>query len=609
MALHPHERISELVGILNEARFKYYVSGKPSISDESFDRLYEELLTLEGAHPSLVAPDSPTQRVGHQDTGETIQHGVKMLSLENAFTPDDIQDFIRRVGDSTSLCIEPKMDGVAVNLIYENGWLTQAALRGDGYKGDSVLHNILTIPSIPVHLRDNVPGILEVRGEAFMTKAQLEVLKDAGEVFATCRNAAAGSIRLKDSEECAKRRLSFAAYGVGRFDALPDWEGARSELGLLRSLEQLGIPVVSCERVEADLDKIMVAYNGLITIRSSLNFDIDGMVLKAYFLQEREELGQSSTAPRWAVAFKFPAEEKQTTLSSVEWQVGRTGVITPVAMLIPVNIGGVTISKATLHTAANVSELGLAVGSLVSVRRAGDVIPQIVGAEWVFSSKPQLIEPPSACPSCGSLLDNEGSHLRCRNFFGCYAQVHARLVYVASRDVLDIDGFGPAAASDCLSAVASGPHRIAAALAYWQIIGNSLPQGMPTHKLILALGIPGVGKTASRDMKPEDIKCPTLFQQLEQLIRLFKPVDVASVDNGPMKGQVVVFTGSLAMPRAEAINKVTALGAQNAGSISRKTTLVVAGPGAGSKLDKAGKLGVKVIDESEFLKLLESFNA
>lgn len=598
--MSPLERMALLVLVLNQARRDYYGTGTSFYTDEEFDKMYKELEELERLYPDKILRTSPTQRVGMEPSGQTLKHYEPMLSLNNAFDESDISAFLARIGPTTTLAAEPKMDGLALNLVYEDGVLISALLRGDGERGEDVLHNALTIPSIP-HLI-TVQGIAEVRGEVYMTRSQLQRLRERGEEYANPRNAAAGSMRLKNSMECANRGLSFAAYGIGRFDHLPDGS-VYSEMGLLNYLGTLGFPVVNCIRLEPTKAQVMDHYRNLQSFREKLDFDIDGLVLKAYWLKDRPEYGQSSTAPNWAVAFKFPAQEKRSKLLAVDWQLGRTGVITPVARIAPVEVGGVTISNVTLHNASFIEEMKLSIGCDVFVRRAGDVIPQITQAVNIEDKK--LVLPPDNCPSCGGGLVSDGAYLKCPDFWGCPDQVVARIKYAASREVLDIDGLGEEKIKEILHDAGGVDHMaLLFVLKRWHGI---IPTGIPLYRVFMALGIPGVGESAARKMKEHSITNPRfkeLFLALKDLLNPVEPQEVTG--DSPFKDQIIVFTGTLeSMTRTEAIDKVISLGAVSTSSISKKTTLVVAGPGAGSKLDKAHQLKVKVINESEFLSMLK----
>ncbi|EGT5744066.1 NAD-dependent DNA ligase LigA, partial [Cronobacter dublinensis subsp. dublinensis] len=408
------EKLTQLRTTLRHHEFLYHVMDAPEVPDAEYDRLMRELRALEEAHPELVTPDSPTQRVGAAPLTEfsQVRHEVPMLSLDNVFDEASFLAFNKRVKDrlkSTDAlvyCCELKLDGLAVSLLYENGLLVRAATRGDGTTGEDITLNVRTIRAIPLKLRgDNIPARLEVRGEVFLPQAGFEKINDearrtGGKVFANPRNAAAGSLRQLDPRVTAKRPLTFFCYGVG---LLEGGELPRSHMGRLQQFKDWGLPVSDRIRLVETPEDVLAFYHQVEADRPTLGFDIDGVVIKVDSLELQEQLGFVARAPRWAVAFKFPAQEQMTTVRDVEFQVGRTGAITPVARLEPVQVAGVLVSNATLHNADEIARLGLRIGDKVVIRRAGDVIPQVVNV--VLSERPEETRPvvfPAQCPVCGS---------------------------------------------------------------------------------------------------------------------------------------------------------------------------------------------------------------
>ncbi|WKE67481.1 NAD-dependent DNA ligase LigA [Gallaecimonas kandeliae] len=458
-------QLEQLRRQIDEHNYRYYVEDAPSIPDAEYDRLLRELQALEEAHPDLVTPESPTQRVGARPAsafGE-VAHEVPMLSLGNAMTPDEFQAFAERVekglGRAAAWCCEPKLDGLAVSLLYENGVLVRGATRGDGSTGEDITQNVRTVRAIPLKLRGDFPARLEVRGEVFMSKSGFEAmnqkaLETGDKLFANPRNAAAGSLRQLDSRITAKRPLAFYAYGLGVVEgaALP-----ASQFGRLQWLKTLGLPVSQEVQQRTSLAEVEAYHAQLLAKRNDLDFDIDGAVIKVDAVADQDELGFVSRAPRWAIAWKYPAQEELTVLEDVEFQVGRTGAITPVAKLKPVFVGGVTVSNATLHNADEIARLGVKIGDTVIIRRAGDVIPQVVSV--VEERRPldaRDIQFPARCPVCGAhveretlkthlktrVIEREGTAYRCSGRLTCSAQLKQALIHFASRKALDIEGLG-----------------------------------------------------------------------------------------------------------------------------------------------------------------------
>ncbi|SDR97401.1 DNA ligase (NAD+) [Halopseudomonas xinjiangensis] len=466
----PAERVQALRDQINEHNHRYYVLDEPSVPDAEYDRLFNELKRLEAENPDLILPDSPTQRVGGAPLSAfgTVAHDVPMLSLGNAFEEQDMLDFDRRVregldspvdAEQIEYCCEPKLDGLAVSLLYEDGLLTRGATRGDGTTGEDITANVRTIRNIPLRLRgEGWPRVLEVRGEVYMTKAGFEQLNErqretGGKTFANPRNAAAGSLRQLDSNITANRPLEFCCYGIGRFEG----ELPRTQVGILEALRGWGLMISRELKLVSGVEGCLEYYRDLGERRADLTYEIDGVVFKVNDLGYQRELGFRSREPRWAIAHKFPASEELTELLDVEFQVGRTGAITPVARLRPVQVAGVTVSNATLHNMDEVARLGVMIGDTVIIRRAGDVIPQVM--QVVAERRPadaQPVEVPRACPVCGSAVErtqlvkrsrgretvSEGAVYRCIGRLACQAQLKQAIIHFVSRRAMDIDGLG-----------------------------------------------------------------------------------------------------------------------------------------------------------------------
>ncbi|WP_440862700.1 NAD-dependent DNA ligase LigA [Symbiopectobacterium purcellii] len=670
---HLTSRVAELHAQLRHHEYKYHVEDAPEIPDVEYDRLMNELKAIEAEHPELITLDSPTQRVGAAPLSafESVRHEVPMLSLDNVFDDESYLAFYKRVqdrlksGEELTFCCELKLDGLAVSLLYENGLLVQAATRGDGSTGENITANIRTIGAIPLRLQgDNIPARVEVRGEVFMKHRCFEKMNDearrtGGKIFANPRNAAAGSLRQLDPRITAKRPLTFFCYGVGLLEGgtLPV-----SHLARLKQFKDWGLPVSDRIRLCTGSADVLAFYRQVEQERATLGFDIDGVVVKVDDLALQERLGFVARAPRWAVAFKFPAQEQLTWLHGVDFQVGRTGAITPVARLEPVAVAGVMVSNATLHNRYEIERLGIQVGDRVIVRRAGDVIPQIVGV--VEAERPadaRAIDFPEQCPVCGSEVERiEGEAVtRCTGGLICGAQCKEALKHFVSRRALDVEGMGdkvidqlvekeyvktPADLFTLTAGILTGLDRMGPKSA--QNLVNALEKAKFTTfaRFLFALGIRDVGEaTASNlaqhfatldnllaadeeallevaDVGPVVAKHVRHFLQEEhnrQVIReLIDPeginihwpeierVDVATLDN-PFAGKTIVLTGSLSqLSRDEAKDRLTALGAKVSGSVSKKTDMVIAGEAAGSKLAKAQELNIPVIDEAEMIRLL-----
>ena len=651
---------------LRQYEYEYHVLDNPTIPDSEYDRLFHQLKALELEHPELVTADSPTQRVGAKPLSgfSQIRHEIPMLSLDNAFSDEEFHAFVKRIEDRLivlpkplTFCCEPKLDGLAVSILYENGVLTQAATRGDGTTGEDITANIRTIRNIPLQLlMDNPPTRLEVRGEVFMPHAGFErlneyALEHGEKTFANPRNAAAGSLRQLDPKITSKRPLVLNAYGIGIAEGV---DLPATHYDRLQWLKSIGIPVNPEIRLCNGTDEVLDFYRDIQNKRSSLGYDIDGTVLKINDIALQNELGFISKAPRWAIAYKFPAQEELTVLNDVEFQVGRTGAITPVAKLSPVFVAGVTVSNATLHNGDEIARLDIAIGDTVVIRRAGDVIPQIIGV--LHERRPADAKPiifPTHCPVCDSqIVRIEGEAVaRCTGGLFCAAQRKEALKHFVSRKAMDIDGVGgklieqlvdrelihtPADLFKLDLTTLTRLERMGVKSAENAL--NSLEKAKHTTlaRFIFALGIREVGEATALNLANhfktlEALKAATLeqlqdVQDVGEVVanRIFtfwqephnvdvvndliaqgvhwETVEVKEVGDNLFKGKTVVLTGTLTqMGRNEAKALLQQLGAKVSGSVSAKTDFVIAGDAAGSKLTKAQDLGVAVLTEEEFL--------
>ncbi|TVU90963.1 NAD-dependent DNA ligase LigA [Vreelandella titanicae] len=664
----PLEEITQLRAALDEANYRYYVLDEPTLTDADYDRKFQRLQQLESEHPERVTPDSPTQRVGAApaDGFPSVAHAIPMLSLDNAFSRDDIHAFAERVAerlecaaDDVEFTCEPKLDGAAVSLVYEQGVLVSGATRGDGRTGEGITSNLRTLRSVPLKLLGkNVPALLEVRGEVIMRHAGFEALNERArqedsKVFANPRNAAAGSLRQLDPRITAKRPLEFHAYQAARLE--PDL-GDATHSELMKRLATLGFRASSELKVVKGPQAVADYCEQLGEKRDGLGFDIDGVVIKVNDLRHQRELGFVARAPRWAVAFKYPAQEEVTTLNDVEFQVGRTGAITPVARLEPVTVAGVTVSNATLHNADEIKRLDVMIGDTVSIRRAGDVIPQVVSVHTELRpADARAIVFPEHCPVCGSDIERlEGEAVaRCSGGLYCAAQRKEALKHFASRKALDIDGLGEKLIVqlvdlDWVETPAALFHLTVEQLQSLPRMGEksatNLVNALETAKsttlarFIYALGIREVGEATAANLanhfgtldaiqaaELEALEAVndvgpivaahvhTFFRQPHNQQTIAALIDAgitwqeAEVTQGPtpLEGQTWVLTGSLeSMTRDEGKARLQALGAKVAGSVSKKTTCLVAGEAAGSKLTKAEQMGVEVVDEATFIERL-----
>ncbi|WP_051235723.1 NAD-dependent DNA ligase LigA [Marinimicrobium agarilyticum] len=664
-------RAQELRAEIQEHNYRYYALNEPQVPDAEYDRLMRELQGLEADYPDLVTPDSPTQRVGQTPLSAfaTVTHERPMLSLDNAFEQDDLVAFDRRVRDRLQdeaileYACEPKLDGIAVSLLYRDGLLVRGATRGDGTQGEDITQNVRTVDSIPLKLRGKgFPAVLEVRGEIYMPKAGFEHLNEKArasgdKLFVNPRNAAAGSLRQLDSRITAKRPLEMCAYGVGHTEG-GELPGKHSDI--LKALSQWGLKINREMAVVQGIEACIDYYQSLGERRAALDYDIDGIVFKVNRLDLQDELGFVARAPRWAIAYKFPAQEEMTHLLDVEFQVGRTGAVTPVARLEPVFVGGVTVSNATLHNRDEIERLGVKIGDTVIVRRAGDVIPQIVSV--VTDKRPKDardIEFPERCPVCDSPVERVPGEAvaRCDGGLICPAQRKQAIKHYASRKALDIDGLGDKLVEqlvdkDLIQAVAdlyklsredlTGLERMGEKSADNLLDALEKSKETTLAKFIYALGIREVGEATARNLAQYFGSLDALaeadeekLQQVEDIgpvvahfvaeffaqehnreaVKALREAGVtwpeqAPVDREslPLAGLTYVLTGTLEqLTRDEAKERLQALGAKVAGSVSKKTDYLVAGPGAGSKLKKAEELEVDIIDESGLMELLQQW--
>lgn len=675
------QEIETLRRQINHHNSLYHQYSAPEIPDVDYDRLFDRLVELEFAFPQLLTPDSPTQRVGDKPlTGfAQVKHDVPMMSLSKVFNDSDLADFEARIlkrleiedegAEPPVYSCEPKIDGVAVSLLYEQGLLVRAATRGDGVTGEDITHNVRTIGSIPLRLTSSeYPARLEVRGEIYMTRSGFAAMNkeaersDDGRTFVNPRNAASGALRQLDPRIAARRPLRFFTYSAVLESAPASINTPDTHSGILELLGQWGLPL-NPERAVVSGYKACLDYaNRLLAKRDELDYEIDGAVIKVDNMRLQNELGSNARTPRWAMAYKFPAEEASTLVRDVEFQVGRTGTITPVARLEPVFVGGVTVSNATLHNMDEIQRLGLRIGDRVILRRAGDVIPKIVSvmaAESVSEKSPVPITEITMltnCPACDSPVEKDGEVLyRCTGGLICPAQRKESLRHFCSRAALDIEGLGEKLVeqlvdADMVHTVADVFTLTKEQLVSLERMGEKSAENLlaaiekskatSLPRLLYGLGIREVGEATA-------LALATHFGSLEKLMAADEEALVQVADVGPvmaehiahffaneendrviaqlrqrgvswpehqaqtisseLAGQTWVLTGTLeTMTRDEARAALQALGAKVSGSVSKKTSVVVAGPGAGSKLEKANELGVTVMDEQGLIDLLKS---
>ena len=649
---------AQLRTALNEHNYNYYVLDAPTISDFEYDKMLRELENLEAAHPELITPDSPTQRVGGQalDSFQQVTHRVPLQSLQDVFSPDELQDFDRRVRESgvqPEYLLEPKVDGLSVALEYENGVFVRGATRGDGQVGEDVTENIRTIRSVPMKL-ENAPNLLIVRGEVYMPRKTFERLNEERELrgeslFANPRNAAAGSMRQLDPKIAAARGLDMVVFNV----QYTDHEPFATDSDALDWLRSLRFKVIDYQ-LSGDVEQIQSSIFQLGDQREKYPFDIDGAVIKVNNLTQRDTLGETAKFPRWAAAYKYPPEQKESVVQDIVVQVGRTGVLTPKAVVSPVRLAGTTVTNATLHNQDFITEKDIRIGDTVIVQKAGEIIPEIVSV--VKEKRPEGTLPyllPSVCPVCGAAVvrDEDGAHIRCTGA-ECPAQLLRTLTHFASRDAMDIEGLGPAVVEALVNA---GMVKTPADLyrldrdkvAELERMGKKSADNLMAaiekskqndlSKLLYAFGIRQVGQKAGKILAARFGSLDALAQatqeeltaiddiggitaqyltewfnapQSRHLIAALKEAKVNMVSQtaptgDKLAGITFVLTGELSScSRKEAGEKLEALGAKVSGSVSKKTGCVVAGEAAGSKLRRAQELGVPVLDEEQFLILV-----
>lgn len=669
-SMQDQKAYQKLVESLNQHSYQYYVLDDPIISDPQYDVLYQQLLKIEGEHPDWILPESPSQRIGDEPLKEfhTVRHAVPMYSLDNAFEDDELKSFLKRIEEklpdqkSLTFSAEPKMDGLAINIRYENGQLVQATTRGDGQVGEDVTHNIRPIYSVPLKLfGNNWPEVVEVRGEVFMSKSAFEQLNEhqqeiGGKIFANPRNAAAGSLRQLDSKVAAKRHLSFFLYGWGELS--DDWQLPQYYSEMIEQLVEWGLPANPQSEIINGLEGMYAYYEKIQAKRSELPYEIDGIVYKLNDIKLQQQLGFTARAPRWAIARKFPAEEVWTKLLDIEVQVGRTGAITPVARLQPVSVGGVIVSNATLHNMDEIKRKDVRIGDTVIVRRAGDVIPEVVGP--ILAQRPehtQLFEMPHHCPECGSdvVKELDKAVFRCTGGLVCPAQRKRALHHFVSRKAMDIQGLGDKLIDQLVDKgwvkhpddfyhltveKLATLERMAEKSAQNVISGIQASLETTLAKFIYSLGIPEVGEVTAKNLANhfKDLNAikQAEFEELitlndvgevvaEHIVNFFKephnesvikglldagmhwptPETIPVMEDSPFANKVIVLTGTLSeMSRPEAKTLLEAQGAKITGSVSAKTDYVIAGEKAGSKLTKAESLGVAVLSEAEWLAMM-----
>lgn len=660
-----HKQAERLRAALRDHDHRYYVLSQPSISDQDYDALMRQLMDLEKEHPDLVTPDSPTQRVGGEPTKEfpTVTHDVPMLSLANTYSEEELLDFDRRVhellgGAKATYVAELKIDGVAISLVYKNGLFVQGATRGDGTQGDEITANLRTIRSIPLRVASGkgLPNDFEVRGEIYMGKKDFETMNkrqsDAGEkTFVNARNTASGTLKLQDPKIVAQRKLQMFTYFLRTDDI-----ALTSHSSNLALLKKLGFVVNEHAKICRSIAEVKEFCDRWNEKRPTLPYDIDGVVIKVDALSQQQELGAVAKSPRWAIAYKFPAQQMETVLTGITLQVGRIGTITPVAELEPVFVGGSTVSRATLHNEDYIRELDIRIGDTVIVEKGGDVIPKVSGVN--LKKRPKKSAPftfPKKCPVCSSpiIRPEEEAAYYCENS-ECPAQIRGRIEHYAQRRAMNIDGLGEAVVDllvtnglvhtiadiyELKKADVAALERMGDKSAQNLIDGITASTALPFHRVLFGIGIrfvgEGVAKLLADHFRSIDALRSATKEELEavdgvgpriadSVLRFFqdkhsqKLIDrltkagvtmrsaaVKKVASSPFSGKSVVLTGGLSsMSRDDAKEKIEALGGKIGSGVSSKTDIVIVGTDAGSKLKKAQELGIRTIDEDEFLRLL-----
>ncbi|MDA0310788.1 MAG: NAD-dependent DNA ligase LigA [Gemmatimonadetes bacterium] len=638
----------------------YYVEARPEVGDDEYDRLFRRLQELEAIHPVLGSADSPTRRVGvdPQDKFETVAHVAPLLSLDSTQDADEVRRFDERIrhllgaGHEPTYILEPKLDGASIELVYEDGILTRAVTRGNGRAGEGVTENVRTIATVPLRLRTDIrpaPAVLALRGEVLMYISDFQnfnagLIAAGAEPYASPRNSAAGAVRQLDSRITASRRLDLLVYDVLAV------EGAvlRSDTEGVEAIRDWGFKVPERIQTATTVEGILAYHEAFGTDRDQLNYEIDGIVIKLDDLTSRAAIGATSHHPRWALAMKFPPRQEITRIDKIDVQVGRTGVLTPVAFLRPVVVGGVTVARASLHNREELRRKDLREGDTVRIQRAGDVIPQVVEVVEHEDPRQPPYEMPTECPACGTAVYEEGPRTKCPNRFGCPAQLQARIVHFGSREALDIEGLGDETATLFVTKGLVGslaelfdlvPEQLIALEGFAEKSATALVDAIQSkrtpelRRFLIALGIPEVGVTVARDLAQR-------FMSVEALLAA-TPDDLAAVDGiGPIMSETIttfladernaeaiaailgrgvapvgpepvaadlpdagsaVFTGTIPIPRTSAEAAWRSVGGRVVSAVSKKTDFVIAGDSAGSKLEKAERLGVTVLDFAAFV--------
>ena len=659
------KKIDELKSVIRRHDHLYYVNNAPEISDGEYDRIYRNLKDLEAEHPELVTPDSPTQRVGGEPSRgfSTVKHIVPMLSMDNTYSAEEIRDFDRRVrknlnGRKVEYVVELKFDGVSISLLYENGYFVRGATRGDGENGEDVSGNLKTIRSLPLEFSGEIkkaPSAIEVRGEVYMTKKAFDRINRGKEdreeeLFANPRNAAAGSLKLLDPKEVVKRGLDMFVWGIGHYEGV----SFKKHTEVLDYLKDAGFKINPHYKICTDIEDVIAFCDSWEPKKDKLDFNIDGMVLKVNDISDRQTLGFTSKSPRWAIAYKFPAEKALTEVLDVIFGVGRTGTVTPVAILKPVQLSGTTVSRATLHNFDEIERLGVKIGDKVYVEKSGEIIPKVLSvSKENRTGREKEIQIPGKCPACGSRLvrDPEEVALRCDNIT-CPAQIKEAILHFASRNAMDIEGMGDAIVDQLVDKGLIKDYgdiyflkaedvmkldRMAEKSARNLIEAIDRSRANELNRLIFGLGIRHVGERAAwvlaeafgsidklknaaaedllkiRDMGPVAAGSVRDFFGTKENLDLIKKLESADLKMVPprkeasakLSGKTVVITGALkSMSRQEAEDLVRRYGGTASSSVSKKTDMLVAGSESGSKLEKARALGVRVVTEDEFKKIM-----